>query len=299
MIETIDKCPECGLRNLVWNKKKGEVICRYCGLVIDDKLIDFGPEWQEFDEKDAEKRRAGEPITYLKPGLTTQVGKDADLYKLSDKTRNKFFRLKKWQRRTATALERNLNLALAELSNIASALNLPSAAEEEAARIYTLALQRGLIKGRGIEKMVAGAIHVACKICEVPKTLKEISEATNIDKNDIARAYRFITRNLDVKVLPSDPISFVNKFASALKLSPKTETKAVKIIEIARKKRLLSGKNPSSIAAAALYVASLLNKERRTQQKFSEVANITEVTLRNRAQELIVNLKLKLSKRRK
>ena len=105
------KCPECGNDKLKWNKEKGEITCKYCGLVLDDKLIDFTAEWREFDDGDQEKRRTGAPLSYLQPGIFTQVGTKADMASLSSGNRNKFFRLRKWQNRTATAIERNLQTA--------------------------------------------------------------------------------------------------------------------------------------------------------------------------------------------
>ncbi len=141
----VKKCPECGGINLFWNKDKGEVICKDCGLVIEDKMVDFGQEWREFDSDSQGKRRTGAPMTYTQydQGLGTEVGQKGDLYALGSKERNKFFRLRKWQYRISTAIERNLKLALAELKRVSSYLKLPSSVEEEAARIYTLAVQRG------------------------------------------------------------------------------------------------------------------------------------------------------------
>jgi len=94
MADYIKKCPECGGINLFWNKEKGEVICRDCGLVIEEKMIDFGQEWREFDSEEGDKlRRAGAPMTYTQydQGLGTEVGRKADLSKLGTKSRNKFF----------------------------------------------------------------------------------------------------------------------------------------------------------------------------------------------------------------
>jgi transcription initiation factor TFIIB len=295
MTESKKKCPECGMNHLSWNKDKGEITCQDCGLVVDDKLFDFGPEWREHDASDVSKRRTGAPITYLQPGVSTEVGNKSDLY--SVKNRSQFFRLRKWQRRSSTSIEQNLSQALTELKSLSSTLSLPKSAEEEAARIYTLALQRGLVKGRGIEKMVAGSIHAACKLCDIPKTMSEIATATEITKKDIGKTYRFITRSLQIKILPTDPISFLSKFSSALNLSHKTQTDAMRILERAQKHKLLSGKSPNSIAVAALYVSALMNKEKRTQQDFANVARVTEVTLRNRYRELITELGLKCKKR--
>ena len=296
MIESntqITKCPECGTKRLFFNKDRGEVICRSCGYVVEDKMVDFGQDWRDFDESGGEsKSRVGAPVTYLQPGLSTEVGSKADMYKVGN--RSKFYRLRLWQKRTANSIEQNLNHALGELKKVSSFLKLSAHVEEEAARIYTQALQKGLIKGRGVERMVAGAVFAACKIFESPKTLHEISGASSIDEKDIVKSYKFLIRMLNIKIMPVNPISFVAKFGSELSLSQKTQTKAVVYIEKAMKKGITSGKSPNSIAAAALYVASLVNKEKRTQLKFAETAKITEVTLRNRFNELLDELCIKV-----
>ena len=80
MTSYVKKCPECGGINLILNKEKGEVICKDCGLVIEEKMIDFGQEWREFDhDQAAKRRRAGAPMTYTKydRGLGTSVGQEA------------------------------------------------------------------------------------------------------------------------------------------------------------------------------------------------------------------------------
>jgi len=48
----------------------------------------------------------------------------------------------------------------------------------------------------------------------------------------------------------------------------------------------------AGIAAAALYVAALLNDEKKTQREVADVAGITEVTIRNRYKELLDKLNL-------
>src|SRR3989338_6293648 len=122
-------CPECGSANLLIQKERGEAICRDCGLVVEEKMIDFGQEWREFsdDDSSASRRRTGAPLTYTKfdKGLGTDVGQKGDIYQLSTKGKNKYFLLRKWQHRISTAIERNLKLALAELKRVSSYLKLP------------------------------------------------------------------------------------------------------------------------------------------------------------------------------
>jgi len=271
----VKKCPECAGINLFVNKEKGEIICKDCGLVVEDKLVDFTQEWREFDSEQGEKRRrTGAPMTYTQydQGLGTEVGRKADIYGLGGKDRNKFFRLRKWQYRISTAIERNLKLALAELKRVASYLKLPRSVEEEASRIYTLAVQRGLVRGRSMESVVAGALYAACRRHEVPRTLEELSEASGIEKKEIGRTYRFVTRELGITILPSNPADYIARFASSLKLSPETQSKSVEILEMASKAELTSGRGPTGIAAAALYVSALIHGEKRTQREVADVA---------------------------
>ncbi|MFH1132947.1 MAG: transcription initiation factor IIB [Nanoarchaeota archaeon] len=291
----VKKCPECGGINLFWNKEKGEIICKDCGLVIEEKMVDFDQEWREFDSDSAQKlRRTGAPISYTQydQGLGTEVGRKSDLYTLGSKQRNKFFRLRKWQYRISTAIERNLKLALAELKRVSSYLKLPESVEEESARIYTLAVQRGLVRGRSMESVVSGALYAACRRHDVPRTLDELSEASGIEKKEIGRTYRFVTRELGITILPSNPADYIARFSSALKLTAETQSRAIEILDSAQKAELTSGRGPTGIAAAALYVSALIHGEKRTQREVADVAGVTEVTIRNRYKELLDRLKL-------
>lgn len=306
MMSFVKKCPECDSVNLFHNRDKGEVICKDCGLVVEDKMVDFEQEWREFDSDDAEnRRRTGAPMTYTQydQGLGTEVGQKADLYKLEGKDKNKFFRLRKWQYRISTAIERNLKLALAELKRVSSYLKLPKSVEEEAARIYTMAVQRGLVRGRSMESVVAGSLYAACRGHDVPRTLDELSEASGIDKKEVGRTYRFVTRELNITILPSNPADYIARFASSLKLSAETQSKAIEVLEKAQKAELTSGRGPTGIAAAALYVSALIHGEKRTQREVADVAGVTEVTIRNRYKELLDKLDLekdiKKTKKRK
>lgn len=303
----VKKCPECAGINLFINREKGEIICRDCGLVVEDKMVDFSQEWREFESDSAQKhRRTGAPMTYTQfdQGLGTEIGQKSDIYNMGGGDRNKFLRLRKWQYRISTAIERNLKLALAELKRVSSYLKLPKSVEEESARIYTLAVQRGLVRGRSMESVVAGALYAACRRHEVPRTLDELSEASGIEKKEIGRTYRFVTRELGITVLPSNPADYIARFASSLKLNAETQSKAVDILDTAQKAELTSGRGPTGIAAAALYVSALIHGEKRTQREVADVAGVTEVTIRNRYKELLDELNLekeikKVKKKRK
>ncbi len=290
----IKRCPECESVNLTYDEQKGEVICNDCGLVVEEKMVDTGQEARGNSEKGEKKGRGGAPLSMQKfdKGLTTNVGEISDIYRLDSSSTRKFLRLKKWQERVSTSIERNLRLAMAELRRVASFLSLPTVVRDESSRIYNFVLQRGLVRGRSMESVIASCIYAACRNYDIPRTLDEISNASDVERKEIGRTYRFIIRKLGIKMTPSNPKDYISRFGSILHLSPKTQNNALKILKKAEVSELTSGRGPAGIAAAALYVSALLNNERKTQREVADVAGITEVTIRNRYKELLEKLNL-------
>lgn len=288
------KCPECNSSHLIYDETRGEVICGDCGLLVEEKMVDTSHELRSFD-KTEKKSRGGAPISMQKfdKGLTTNVGEISDIYRLnSTQQTRKYLRLKKWQERVSTSIERNLRLAMAELRRVASFLELPSVVRDESSRIYNFVLQRGLVRGRSMESVIAACVYAACRSYNIPRTLDEISTASEVERKEIGRTYRFIIRKIGLKVTPSSPKDYIARFASTLHLSPKAQNKALEILRSAEVSELTSGRGPAGIAAAALYVAALLNDEKKTQREVADVAGITEVTIRNRYKELLDKLGL-------
>src|SRR3990167_3335319 len=290
----VKRCPECGSVDLTYDDHRGEIVCNECGLIVEEKMVDSGQDaGGQFDKAD-KKGRGGAPLSMQKfdKGLTTNVGEISDIYKLEAGQTRKFLRLKKWQERVSTSIERNLRLAMAELRRVSSFLSLPSVVRDEASRVYNYVLQRGLVRGRSMESVIAACIYAACRSYDIPRTLDEISAASDVERKEIGRTYRFIVRKLKIKVTPSSPKDYIHRFASVLKLSPKTQNEALKILQKAEGSELTSGRGPAGIAAAGLYVAALLNNEKKTQREVADVAGITEVTIRNRYKELLEKLGL-------
>ena len=293
--DNLRKCPECSSTNLYHNRDKGEIMCKNCGFILDDKNVSLGKEWREFEEgNESEMRRSGSPISYTKfdMGMGTTIGSESDVFSLDKKQRYKLQRLKKWQKRLSTVMEKNFKIASGELKRISSLLNLPQSIEEEASKIYREAVEKGLVRGRSIECVVAGVIYAICRRQHIPRTLEEISDASGIDKKDIGRSYRYVIRELRIKILPSSPSDYVSRFASILGYSAQTQTRAIEILSESLSLELVSGRGPIGIAAAALYIAGLLQGERKTQRDISEVSGVTEVTIRNRYKEIIAKLGL-------
>ncbi|MCX6775217.1 MAG: hypothetical protein NTY99_03995 [DPANN group archaeon] len=295
MGEFVKRCPECNSINLSVDEKHGEVVCKSCGTVIDENMVDTTPEWREFSEDGEDRRRAGAPATFTKAdmGTGTTIGTGSEIYNLPGAQRRRFLRLREWHNRSSTSLERNLRYALVELKRVSSILNVPPAIEEESARIYNMAVRKALVRGRSMESVVVGAIYIAARRFNLPRSLNEICKITRANKRDVGKTYRFIARSLNIKLLPSGPVDYIPKFANRLNFSAATQTKAVEILKKAQQLELTSGRGPIGLSAAALYVASLLTGEKRTQREIADAVGVTEVTIRNRYKEIIEKLGLK------
>jgi transcription initiation factor TFIIB len=177
---------------------------------------------------------------------------------------------------------------------MASAMGLPRNVRETAAMIYRKAVGKNLIRGRSIEGVVAASLYAACRQCGVPRTLGEVANSSRVGRKEIGRTYRFMTRELKLKLMPTKPQDYVQRFCSELKLSGEVQTKAAEILKDASEKELTSGRGPTGVAAAAIYISSIMCNERRTQREVADVAGVTEVTIRNRYKELTEKLGIEI-----
>ncbi|MFC7141985.1 transcription initiation factor IIB family protein [Halosimplex aquaticum] len=287
-------CPECA-GSLVSDDTRGETVCEDCGLVVDEDEIDPGPEWRAFNssEKD-DKSRVGAPTTNMMhdKGLSTNIGwQNEDAYgnSLNSNQRQKMQRLRTWNERfrTRDSKERNLKQALGEIERMGSALGLPENVRETASVIYRRALDEDLLPGRSIEGVASSAVYGAARMASTPRSIDEIVAVSRIDEMEFQRTYRYIVRELGLEIEPADPASYVGRFASDLDLSDEAERRARELLDTAKDQQVHVGKSPVGLAAAAVYAAPLLCNEKITQAEVSEVADISEVTIRNRYQELL------------
>jgi transcription initiation factor TFIIB len=269
-----------------------------CGFVVVAELTNQGPEWRAFDaEQRAKRARAGAPATFTihDKGLSTVIDwHDRDIHgqRLPQGQKAQIYRLRKWQRRirVSDATERNLAFALSEISKIASNLNLPKNILETASVIYRKAVNARLIRGRSVQGVTAAAIYVACRQCGVTRTLDDIAQASTVNKKAVGRCYRFLLKQLDYFIKPVKTGQYITKFCNQLTMEGKAEEIAHRILFVAKELKLTSGRGPAGIAAAASYIASTITGVRRTQREIAEIAQVTEVTIRNRYKELVDRL---------
>jgi transcription initiation factor TFIIB len=298
----VEKCPECTGKNLIHDSDTGETVCSDCGLVLYEQMLDKGPEWRAFTQQEkASRSRVGTPTSYSvhDKGLSTtisQVDRDAFGRKLPLSTRLQMWRLRKWQIRSRvhSSVDRNLAQAMSELDRLSGKVSISSSIKEQAAVVYRKALDKGLVRGRSISGVAAASLYAACRKNGAPRTLREISDASLVNRKDVARCYRLLLKELDFHMPISDPLTYVSKIAEKNNILGKTQGGAIALLREARRKRVAAGKDPMGMASAALYIACLQNSEKITQKDIAEAAGVTEVTVRNRYKALKKQLNIDL-----
>ena len=245
--------------------------------------------YRSFANDDTNRTRvgAGTSLTMHDMGLSTVIGaanKDSTGKPLTSSMKSSIERLRTWDSRTQahSSADRNLRQALNEMDKLKDKLALTDAVVEKAAYIYRKAMEKKLVRGRSIQGLVAACLYASCRNTETPRTLDDVANGINIRRKDVARCYRLIFRELELKMPVVDPVKGVSRIASIAELSEKSKRKAVAILEQAKKIGMVAGKDPMGIAAAALYLACISTGETKSQKEISIASGVTEVTIRNR-----------------
>ena len=252
-IAKVECCPECNGKSLFYSESNAEYNCNSCGLVIEDSM----PEYTEFIKQSS--------------GIQTKPV-DGRIFKSA------------W---LLTTKEKNLRNAGITLDSISMKLNLPSYAKEQAYQLYEEAVKRDLCIGRDNESMLYACIYNACLQNNIPKTALEIAIHTDLKVKHILNAHKILNRKFSLIAKIIEPAQLLPKYASALSLSQKCMTRAEEILEKIKNTHVCSGKNPRSVAAAVLYIATIECEEPVTQRDIANQMQVTEVTIRRRYKEIL------------
>ncbi len=274
-------CPNCDSTSLFFDPIRSELVCDRCGLVLGTQPVDPGPDWSPFAENAA---RAGPPESVLLPdgGLGNTMGaggRDAAGRPLSANEAARFGRLRRvqqWTRLRGT--ERSLTGALAKVNQLASRLALPTDFRERAAVILRKALKADLARGRSMAALVAAAVYLACRDLGAPRSLQEIAEAAEVTVHRLAATAKLISRTIKVTTPPPKATDFVSRFASQLGVSPEVTERAFRLLSDHEEELAMAP--PLGAAAGALYLSGEIEGEKLKQSDVSQVAGVSEVTLR-------------------
>ncbi len=293
-----DTCSDCENDILILDKSRGDIICNVCGLVINENIIDQSLEYRIYNSGDISKKsRIGPPkrfVVFDEGSKISKTLKDAHGKSISPKMREKMRRLTQkelWFKKDGSK-HSNLNNAINILKMLISQLRLSREILESSALIYRKILNKDLLKGRSIEAMVAASLFLTCRERNISIVVDDITEYIPVSKKRIMGSYKLILGELNAKITPSKAIHYIPRYSAEMELSEATQQFAIQLLGLAEKHNIIRGKDPTGLAAAALYLASVLEGERRTQKEASQVSGRTETTIRKNSRELekILNL---------
>ncbi|HEX7032513.1 MAG TPA: TFIIB-type zinc ribbon-containing protein [Nitrososphaera sp.] len=330
--EYYTQCSECGA-NLIQDPSKGEYICERCGCVAMDQVEDFGRESNatDFEEKSKNARASGSTSFALHDyGLRTEIaygskdyaGKSID-YQMAE-TMNS---IRKWhiRSRIVSPQERRLSNVLTKINETCAALSLPKLLVETSAVLYRNFESNCEAKGKSIACMAAATIYLACKKCSVVRSLEEIVAATGVTDRDrssvklASKYYRIMVMEMgtsehahvqlpnvlqrsahQLQQPPAITLAidhYISKLANMAKIDTKVERLAIDIAHKTDDHMLADGKAPNGLAAAYIYIASILLGVNILQRDVSSLSGVTEVTIRNRCKDILTGFRLTVTVR--
>jgi transcription initiation factor TFIIB len=304
-------CPECK-SSLVDDVQNGEIICSGCGVVVADQMVDHGPETKSSNLEDRMKlARATGQTTYSQHdlGITTEISistKDFSGKTINREVANQMNSLRKWQQRVriSSPRERRLANVLSKMGETCDGLNLSKNVLETASMIYRNLDGHVDVKGKSVASITVATIYMACKQCDVVRSLEEICKGICAPKDVksktklAAKYYRTMVMEMGQLSAPVVTMGkYISKIANMTQTEVRVERLALEIAEKTKDSNIADGKAPNGIAAAYLYVASVLLGQNVLQRDVSSIAGVTEVTIRNRCKEILTFYKLKITLR--
>ena len=279
----------CG--NPCVEERDGNKVCLNCGIIFERSFV--GNERRAYTIEEIQNRRRTEPRwrdfgprTMLPTTKTDSKGKS-----IGPKEQALFSRLSKIQNSLISSIERNFWEAKPKLKMLTSKLNIPEYISETAWKIYSIVAKKKLTMGRSINGFIAGSLYAAIRVHDFPRLLDEVCEASLTPRRTVHRSLGMIVKEvlpeLGLRYRPITAEQLVFRFGNDLGLPMEVQKKAINMLAKASKNGLLrTGKDPKGLAASVIYMAAKASNCRKTQAEVSEVAKVTEVTLRSRSKQI-------------
>jgi transcription initiation factor TFIIB len=256
-------------RNLVGNERRAYTVEEV------NKRRRTEPRWREFG-----------PRTMLPNSKIDSKGR-----LINARGKTLFSRLSKIQNSLISSIERNFWEAKPKLKMLTSKMNIPEYIKETAWKIYSVVAKKKLTMGRSIDGFIAASLYAAIRVHEFPRLLEEVCEASLTPRRTVHRSLGMIVKEvlpeLSLRYKPITAEALVFRFGNDLSLPMEVQKKAVNMLSQASRNGLLrTGKDPKGLAASVIYMAAKASNCRKTQAEVSEVAKVTEVTLRSRSKQI-------------
>lgn len=280
-------CPACGRPSVIYDPDSNAYVCSACGSVVDERPADYGLE--TLIREESTPRVSGSFTNRVHDhGIGgTEIGSNTlKFIRAGDKKRwilrQKDLRVEK--------KDKVVKKALTHLNELVKLLKPPAAIAETASDILRKAVADGNYKERTLKKLAAAALYLAYKIHKAQRPLKEFAGEVGLTPSELWNAYSYLVdknREAARRAGLADPLSIIPTIVKRSGLPPSVELLANKIADKLLSSHVLSGKSPSSIAAASVYVASIITGNKKTQTDVARTVGLTDVAIRNTYRDMM------------
>lgn len=226
----------------------GEEVCSRCG-VVHDSVQDGPPAWSEV------------------PPPRKKLGEKWRLFKLN---------------RMITRPHKKTDILI---ESICRKCGLPDAVYKRAIALHAMVVSVNKHLGWQLEARVAAIVSLACRLERVPRTIETISKAAGVKPGQARHIYGKVVAALNISVPAPDPAAFIGSIATACDIPEVARRMAADMLQESGPK--LSGKGPTTLAAAALYLACIECRCDVSQQSLADAAHVSTVSLRERRRDLV------------
>jgi transcription initiation factor TFIIB len=243
-------------------------------------------------------------------GIATEISvasTDFSGKKINSSVSNQMQNLRKWQQRVrvTSPRERRLTNVLGKITETCESCGLSKNVIETASKIYRSLDGKNIeVKGKSVISITVAVVYLACKQCDVVRSLEEICKQVCLEKDVKAKSklaakyYRNLVLEMGQEITPVVTMGkYISKIANLTRTDVRVERLALEIAEKAQVQGITDGKAPNGIASAYMYIGSILLGQTVLQRDVSTVSGITEVTIRNRVKEILTTNKITLTLR--
>ncbi|HZW85036.1 MAG TPA: hypothetical protein VFE91_03930 [Nitrososphaerales archaeon] len=283
-------CKECH-GALLFAEESGEQVCSVCGVVTNDPSISmvYSRNYRNGLTNSDQREYPTSNMLYDLDLPTIIDSKNFDAKGVGIKRSYELTQLRRWNTYTISGDSRRANQAkaLREIEQIVRTLGMSNSITRQACEVYSGGLKRGIIGGKSITCMAAASVLVASDMVGTSCSADDIDYVRGtVDSKTIRRYHKLLLKSMNLRVNTIDPSHYISKIAGRAKLNGRTERRALEILAQVKDNAILAGKRPVSLAAGALYLASLQTDDQTNQSRLAYAAGVTPMTIRERSSEI-------------
>lgn len=277
------KCPYCNSIEIVYDSYSGIYVCSKCGSVL-ERVVFYGLETRSFEQ--VVPRTSG---SYTNRVHDRGIGSTE--FEIPYWNKRKWSELSRLQKGVRVTRDQKIvEKALRLMNQYSKTLEVPNYVEETAAYLLRKSVEDKNYKSKTLRNLALASIYMACKIHGLPVSAKQYMKQIDLQPSAFWKALREINEavhQMNIRIKREHPESHVAFIINKLGLSHSVERLANKLVDSSRKIGIDIGRPSVGLAAAAVYLSSILMNERRTQLQVASSIGVSDVSIRNRYSDIV------------